>query len=295
MGMWKRAAFIIVTCLGCLLPAAVGAQDYIPPDLGPLQGSIEQQEQQQQTAPLQGGVKQPLLQGGVEHSENLPPVDKKLHTGANFDETKFSDVVPNNLWVPIPAWFAGVWETKSETQLEVVDLAFGGMGSTNQPRTFARSDQWVFGMQVDKFNQIWHFINVPSYRRVEVIDMTEHRQELTKEFLYVADNRVLTRYQFTSVVADGQTQKIKQVRQQETVMLFKPESDDTMRGFGSIKLFTSEGLPIMVSRNYTPFYKVRNFSPVPQYVGIDMRQSFRNYLISHNLSDRLPDDLRAAQ
>lgn len=282
----------------------------------PLQGSVEQQEQfqnqeqqqsQQQQAPLQGGVEQqeqfqpqsggatkrPMLQGGVDHSESLPPVDKTLRSGARFDERTFTNVVPNNLWVAIPPWMAGVWETRNETQLEVVDLTFPGLGTTNQPRMFTRHDTWVFGMQADKYGQIWHFINVPSYRKVSLAATTEHRRETSKEFLFVSESRVMTRYRFLAVIVNAETNKIQQVRQQETVMLYKPESQNVLKGFGSIKIFSQEGIPLLISKNYTPFYRTQHFAPIPLYHGIDMRKSFRDYLVSHNLAERVPDDLKA--
>lgn len=260
-------------------------------------------------AQLQGGVNDAApLQGGVEHAEKLPPVEKRLQSGSKFDEGYLTNVVPNNMWIPIPSWFAGVWETRTETQLESTDLTgMGSMGTggmemigmggmnesfSNKPSTFARIDKWVFGMQVDKFGQVWHFINVPSYRKVQVEDTFEHRQEVSKEFLYVDDARVVTRYRFTAVIADGQSKKIQQARQQETMLIYKAATPDTMRAFGSIKLFSQEGLPLMLSKNYTPFYRLKPFAPIPVYHGIDMRRSFRDYLLSHKLTERIPDDLK---
>jgi hypothetical protein len=279
------------------LQGSVGQQDQMQGGLQlplqdnpqtPLQGSVEAQQQQ-----FQSGTKKPMLQGGVEHSYSLPPVDKTLRSGANFDERAFTNVVPTNLWVAIPPWMAGTWETRTETQLEFADLTFPGLGTTNQPRMFTRQDNWIFGMQTDKYGQIWHFINVPSYRKVVLASTIEHRRELSKEFLFVSKNRVMTRYRFLAVIANTETNKIQQVRQQETVMLYKPESQNVLRGFGSVKIFSQEGIPLLVSKNFTPFYRVQHFAPVPTYHGIDMRKSFRDYLVSHNLADRVPDDLKA--
>lgn len=267
-----------------------------------LEGGTQQQV-------LQTGTKTQVLQGGVNHSSKLAPVEKKLHSGSKFDVSAFDDVVPNNLWVPIPPWFAGVWETRTETQLETVnlqpDMGMGGMGmdgsgmdgmgmgsgsaQSSEPKTFARTDKWVFGMQTDKHGQIWHFINVPSRRRVQVGDSVEFRYELSKEFLHTGQNRVLSRYRFTAVIVDDKTQKIVESRQQETLLLFKPETPDKLRAFGSIKLFSQEGIPLMLSSNFTPFFRLQEYAPIATYRGIDMQKSLREYLLSHGMAERVPD------
>lgn len=230
------------------------------------------------------------LQGGVEHSESLPPVDPSLQSGADFDDREFQNVVPNNLWVPIPSWFAGVWQTRSETQLETLDLVSGVKNT--KPRSMTRADRWIFGMQMDNSGQIWHFINVPSSRKVVVADLIEYRQELSKEFLYSGEDKVISRYRFTAVQVDAASNKIKRVHQQESVMQFMPPYDDAMEVDSSLKGFNTSGRPQLQAHHITVFFRAQAFAPIGLYNGLDMRKSFRDYLISHKMADRLPPDLQ---
>jgi hypothetical protein len=234
-----------------------------------------------------------MLQGGVEHAEQLPPADTRLQTGSEFDERYFNDVVPNNLWVPIPEWLAGVWETRTETMLEAVDLT-GPQMEPFQPRMFRRHDTWTFGMQRDRGGQIWHFINVPSHRRVlskdGFEDRLEYRHELSKEFLHTGDDSVVTRYRFTCITVGPDDHKIRRIHQQETLWTFTPSIRGTVRADNSFKIFSQNGVPLSLHRNVAPFYKVQLFQPISLYEGIDMRKSLRNYLITHNMNDRIPDE-----
>lgn len=233
------------------------------------------------------GARAEFLQGGVEHSDSLPPVDSRLRSGSQFDEHYFDKVVPNNLWVPIPAWFAGVWQTRSETMLQKIDLQ-DPSNLIPCPQTFVRNDSWTFGMQVDSTGQIWHFINVPSYRKVKFGDDYEYRYELSKDFSYTGEDRVSAKYRFIAFSVEGASQRILDSRQQETQWHFTPAMGGNMRADNSFKVFTPAGLPLSYSRNRAPFYRVRPFTPIDTYAGIDMRKSFRDYLISHQMTDRVP-------
>lgn len=230
------------------------------------------------------------LKGGVEHAEVLPPGDQRLQEGIDFDDSYFKNVRPNNLWVPIPHWLAGVWETRSETQLQIQDLRFKFF-TVNIPRTFARSDKWTFGMQADNTGQIWHFVDVPSHRRVTTGKTYEFRHEVSKEFPYTGNDKVVARYRFTAFTVSVKSNKIQRSHQQESLMLFKPDADGNARMWGSLKMFDMKGNPRAMSKNVVPLYRLAEFSPIPIYEGIDMRSSFRDYMVSHNMADKLPKEL----
>lgn len=231
------------------------------------------------------------LKGGVEHAEVLPPADNRLQVGAGFDDSYFNDVHPNNLWVQIPPWLAGVWETRTETQLNIIDFKYPFL-SNQLHQTFRRSDQWVFGMQADNTGGIWHFINVPSHRKVLTGKTYEYRHELSKEFPYVDEGRVVARYRFTAFTVNIRSNKILRVHQQESLMTFVPEPDGTVRMNGSVKMFQENGQPRAQSKHIVPLYRTQEFAPIETYEGIDMRSSFRDYMLSHNLGDKLPKELQ---
>lgn len=229
-----------------------------------------------------------FIQGGIEHSEEVAPADKRLQVGADFEDDYFKNVHANNLWVPIPKWLAGVWQTRTETQLSIRDLRFAFL-STNIPRSFARSDEWIFGMQTDKTGQIWHFINVPAYKKVMTGKTYEFRHELSKEFPYTDDDKVVAKYRFTAFTVNIRSRKIMRVHQQESVMTFTPDGDGVVRMDGSVKMFEVQGTPRAISKNIVPLFKVKQYSPIPVYADIDMHKSFCEYLMSHRLKDRIPD------
>ncbi len=230
------------------------------------------------------------LKGGVEHAEVLPPADNRLQVGAGFDDSYFNNVHPNNLWVQIPPWLAGVWETRTETQLSVTDFKFPFL-SNRIARTFPRADQWVFGMQSDNAGGIWHFINVPSHRKVLTDKTYEYRHELSKEFPYVDEGRVVARYRFTAFTVNARSGKILRVHQQESLMTFVPVPEGNVRMNGSVKMFQEDGQPRAQSKHIVPLYRTQPYAPIAVYEGIDMRSSFRDYMLSHNLGDKLPQEL----
>jgi Na+-transporting methylmalonyl-CoA/oxaloacetate decarboxylase gamma subunit len=241
----------------------------------------------QEDAPL----KVPMLKGQLEHSERVEPLDNRLKAGAQFNEGLFRNLTPNNIWVPIPHWLAGVWETRHEVRLKSTDLI---TGKSSAPAVMKRHDIWTFGMQLDKNGQVWHYLEVPSFRGVEFNEpglgaAIEYRHEILKEFPILEQDLVGARYRFTAISVSKATGTIIRVHQQETLWSLRPFDQNTVKAQASFKTFTRDGVPWLLSDHVTPFFKVRPFSVMDTYHGQDMRTLFREFLISHGHPELVPE------
>src|SRR5262249_18920204 len=105
---------------------------------------------------------QKRLEGSVEHSEKLSPLDDSLRPGRVFDQGSFANVRPDYEWFQIPDWLAGLWYTRTERG-DYRDIRSGRYAP---PATRPRSDKHLFGMQTDNKGEVWHCVVLPRKHTV---------------------------------------------------------------------------------------------------------------------------------
>ncbi|SRR5579875_363847 len=226
---------------------------------------------------------QPYLKGGVEHSERLAPLDNRLQKGKVFDPGRFGQAAPTYQWYKIPDWLAGLWYTTKETS-QLRSLQTGVVTSHQYPR----HDKHLFGMQQDASGSIWHCVVLPRRHVVSAEPFVEYRLETARGFPTITADEVATVYRFAAVQVDEATGLIIDAHQQESIMRIRPVDGNRLEVLGSLRTYDHEGIPQSEGRTYLTFFRAKPYSEVPTYRNEDMRQSFRQYLTSHNLSNLLP-------
>lgn len=227
---------------------------------------------------------QKRLEGSVQHSEQLAPLDESLRPGKVFDPSKLTDRTVKYEWYRIPNWLAGLWYTQSET-VKGVDLR---NGLINPPQERKRSDKHLFGMQMDAQGSIWHCIVLPRKHVVASDPITEDRLETTRDFFMTQPDEVITTYRFTAVQVNNSSHRIVQTHQQESILHLRPLDNDRLQVRGSLKTFDFDGRPMFQGASFMTFYRSRPFVELPTYRDADMRQLFKQYLIAHNLPNLVP-------
>jgi hypothetical protein len=65
------------------------------------------------------------IQGGVSHDVRLPGLPDEYHAGKQFDQANLQALTPDNVWMPIPEWYAGKWHSEFKTVEYGEDLRTG--------------------------------------------------------------------------------------------------------------------------------------------------------------------------
>jgi hypothetical protein len=236
-------------------------------------------------------AKSPVLQGGVNHAEQLPGLDDALQVGKVYtDDLLMKPESPSgNNWFYIPPWYAGVRHTEDAMIVYRYDYETGKT-TTPMLRQLNRQNS-TSGFQRDRNGGIWDYINVPSIQHVE--------SDLCNAVLYLktltpvsgSDDRIVIKYEEISVSMAKRTNKILLVVQQEQINTVSSPMPGVLRVDVSVKTFGWDGKPKVQEQSVIMANIVKPFEQIDQLNGKDLRPMFRDYLISHHLENLVPADL----
>jgi len=239
-----------------------------------------------------GEVQTPLLQGGVKHSEELPELGESLKPGKIFDDSILltPETPINNEWFRIPSWYAGVRHSEDIT-IVYRYMYKTGITTTPNQKQLERQDS-LSGFQVDRDGGIWDFKHLPAIQHVE--------SDLVNAVLYVkaitplkenADQLVI-KYEEVSITLDKRKNKILMVTQQEQINSITSPQPNLLRLDISCKSFGWDGKPERLEQSVSFARITKPFVHIDTYEGQDLRPLFREFLISHQLDNLVPDDLK---
>jgi hypothetical protein len=221
------------------------------------------------------------LQGGVIHSEIVPAVEPTLRAGATFNESNIQKIPKEEGWYWVPRWIAGNWHREVQT-------AF----TENGPVTQRNRSEKHFGMQQDSNGEIWDYYHVPIKQVAEGANFTEYKVMRSYSILPAGNGKFAMKSRSTCVRVDRNTNKIISSHTQEDINTFSPQGRGVIRSDCSMKIFDSNGRPKDAATGYYTCELVQPFQPTNYLDGKDLRQSFKNFLISHNWPKLVPLDMR---
>jgi hypothetical protein len=227
------------------------------------------------------------LQGGVQHSDNLSPVQPELTPGNIFNEKELPKLDPGNVWVAIPNWIAGTWQFKTETVTHM-DI-FDKKKHSKCPFVLRNEFQKVFGYQKDKSGQIWDYLKAPysytakldgglsGYSRIDSVDeVVNNHDEVTRKVVG------------PDAVVEPGSQKILLTNQKECFLRYTPFGDDAIHLDGSTKVFNAVGHPSVLKISNMDATRIKPFEPIDQLDGYDLKQQFAEFLTAQKRAELIP-------
>jgi hypothetical protein len=272
--------------------ASASAQDMAPGSSAPPANGSPEAAPNAGSPPATGTPQRPTLQGGVNHSEELPGLDDALRPGQAFkEEILLNPETPiNNSWFLIPSWYAGV---RHSEDVLIVYRHFFATGQTTTPmqRQLERQDS-LSGFQVDRSGGIWDYKHIPAIQHVEsdLVNAVLFVKEVTP--LKETQDEFVVKYEEISITLDKKKNKILQVTQQEQINSVTCPEPNLLKIDVSVKSFDRDGKPIRLEKSVVFSKITKPFEHIDSYEGQDLRPLFRDYLISHQLANLVPDDLK---
>lgn len=228
-----------------------------------------------------------VLQGGIEHSVQLPALPNYLQVGSIFNQALLNANPELKNWYQIPNWLAGEWQREEETIVSSYDYAT--KQRTNEPKTIVARETAHFGLQADRAGGIWHcriaaggVADCGSYYSVALLGLQEP--------LAVSDKRVVLRDLFTELHVAKETNVIMLSLQAESITSYRPVRDGLVKTNTSVKFFEQNGTPKSMQKNLALTNRSAPFAPLNSYKGNDLRASFKRFLLSNGKDDLLPAD-----
>lgn len=255
-----------------------------------------------------------LLQGTIEHSDRLDPLDR-YQVGATFDEEQLpANSSCEGNWWRVPSWLAGRWHKKSKLQvLSYTDL------QTNQPIPTPKTvkvqypEAEVLGHQTDRKGSVWTFVPLPcvgrTYSGPHMNVNIYHSFDLVEE----KKNSMTVRLFLVTLMVSRETNKIVSICQRESLQTWTLQDDDHVEILDSVKFFDKDGVPLATKQLLSQSHRCNSYCPVNfldkrthrpianpslssvpasirdlSYVPLDLRDSFADYLRNHDLTSLIP-------
>ncbi|MBX9771876.1 MAG: hypothetical protein K2X29_10920 [Candidatus Obscuribacterales bacterium] len=233
------------------------------------------------------------LQGGVEHREELPPVNSQLKVGTEFNRSFLPRLVPQLRWYKVPAWSVGTWRVETLTNYYRRDFKTGVVDTTQTVVPF-KSDKQTFGMQKDSQGGIWHYDAAPYVVDVDIAYGTQVQQIEEEEMVKLSNSEITDRLRSTTLVV-SKTNLILDLYQAESIQSYSPYGKDLIRCLASVKRFDDKGQAKELVQNVCAMRRIQGFTPINMFNGIDLKASFKAYLLSHKLNHLVPGYLSPAK
>jgi hypothetical protein len=238
---------------------------------------------------LQGSASTKFLQGGVQHSEQLAPVQSGLKVGTTFDESKLEKIAPARIWYRVPPWMAGRWQYDDYTQTYFEDYKKGSIDS--QAKTSAAQAGETWGSQHDRLGGVWDEMILPATKDTTA-DKDLYKDAHTDDsVIFDSDARFIVRLVSTRTRIDKATNTIRDVNQVEQFTTLLPAGPGKIRNDYSFKYFDPRGSKVSLSKGWRIGRKVAPFAPNNyDENNQDVRPAFRDYLKSNGLDNLVPLD-----
>jgi hypothetical protein len=226
-----------------------------------------------------------MLQGGVEHSQELPSLPRSLKTGAIFDEKIVTAPPAVDDWYWIPDWLAGDWRRDEEVVVSTYDFKTGT--ENREPHEIAATELAQFGVQRDRLGGVWNCrlatsgkADCGSYYSVALVQLQKP--------LMISRNMVVIKDLFTELHVNKETNVITYSAQAESLTRYECLVDGRIKASVSVKEFDEGGMPAKQEEHVSVTNRIKMFSPLDVYKGRDLRAAFRRFLISQGKTDLVP-------
>lgn len=233
------------------------------------------------------------LQGFVEHSEELPPVKSNFRVGADFNEQAMVKLVPKLRWYRVPPWAVGTWHVETLTNYYRHDYKTGVTDKTQVTLPF-KSDQQTMGTQKDSQGDIWDYDAYPYVVDVDVEYGKQIQQIDLNELLRLTPLEMTNKLRSTNLELEKQSNRILSVYQAESLQTYSPYGKNLLRCVASVKRFDENGRPKELVQNVCAMRRISGFVPKNMFNGIDLKASFKAYLIANKLNHLVPGYLKPA-
>lgn len=228
-------------------------------------------------------VRAEMIQGGITHKEELPPVPSEYQAGAVLNN---ANPVMTVQWFPVPDWLSGAWIKDGDVETFAKDFTTGR--ESTQQVWLTNRVRLAFGHQVDALGTVWHAELLPFRADGNRGQTQDRRYVMQMSCLNSSPQSVALNFHSIVTVVDPSTNKVLDSKQQEEIVTFQPSVPNVIATHSSTKGFSSGGQALLQYETHTQRKKIAAFSPVYEDRGINLQQSLAQFLTQKNMLNRLP-------
>ena len=217
-----------------------------------------------------------VLKGKVEHSRKLSPLSGEFKIGRRIDAEKLlKQIAPQACWFWIPKWRAGTFNRQTQ-----VDFTAKG------PIEYKSEVESFWGYQSDCHSEIWQYTYYPSLGSVRTDGYEELKLYEVIKPIEVNPNEVVL--YFKSINIDVSEKTIIKCNIQEDIETYTPDKLNRVLCHSSSAYYTSDGVYTNVVEGQSVENLIKPYAAVNNYNGLNIYESFKNFLESKGWSYLLP-------
>ena len=225
------------------------------------------------------------LQGAIEKNHTLDEWQSNVLPNIKVGEVWNDSMLPkehtDDVWFPVPPWKAGELTGSVSTEYKFQD------GKPVLTGTHKNSFDLLSGQQQDSAGLIWHCARFPNVTTVEGDDKMVVVIGLASKHSQHSSDREIVYEHAIEIARAKDSGKILSVRERSSRARWMPELDGSLLFVH--QTLDEKGQPLregrMVVVRIAPF---RREDTLPD--GFDLRGSFKRFLLSNGMKDRLPPD-----
>ena len=228
------------------------------------------------------------LQGKIERSHAIKPVDAGLMPGQLLTPQTAPELTPANEWCMIPDWFAGTWQFTAMRYESLIDHRTGQEygPSASQRDVFQQS----YGTLRDRAGHVWHYLKTPySYRSEGSKTWTLNR---ALSIQMQANDTIVVRHVLgTRTDVIGRTSRVLTTSQLDCVNRYQPDGDGVVNLTSLVRQYDEFGNPTTSGETSQTIRRVKPFVEVELADGQDLKVLFCKFLAANGKSELIPLDL----
>jgi hypothetical protein len=243
------------------------------------------------------------LQGGIDHSDLLPPVPDDLKAGAIYKDGTLKTPQPeaastpptggldnqrfvNSEWYQVPEWLAGTWPRQTVTRYYRLDYKTDAVDNT--PVTHTDISISDFGYLPDSKGDIWDTTMRIDTIRSDFGPSIGYSRITSNKIVGSSDNQIIMESKGTLTVVDKGTHKILNTHQCEAIRTMTLVRDGVISEDASQKDFDEDGHPLFLEK--TKFVSTRSaaFNPRTGMSNKHLVWLFGQFLLYNYWNDLVP-------
>ncbi len=239
---------------------------------------------------------QMLLEGRVEHSPKLSPVDDYWKIGAKFEKKRLPAPDQGLTWWKVPSWLAGSWKTEGKVRRLSLKEIGGERSQGFDAIDINYPDIEVIGYQKDAEAAVWTCVPTPYIGRTVQGKNMNVSVIYSADPLTVSEKEVVIKFLARTIVVNKKDNKIVSVTQRESLQTYRPIEDGKVLVQASMRFFDENGearyeSKVLSHERRKDSYKETPYLPSPakEPTLIDLRRSFAAYLKRKNLKYLIPE------
>jgi hypothetical protein len=194
---------------------------------------------------------------------------------------------PDNQWIRIPAWLAGLWQANSEIVVEAYDFRQQRCPFETPAKIRAKRVSQI-GSQTDSKGSVWHYIGVPYRRTVDTGSYIDYQLIDQITLVNSTENEVTVKTSSKVTRMDKQSSEILGAFREISLTTYTPLDINLIQVTFDVNDYDMVGRPMFSSKDVCIERRTKPFKVTDQDERGDLSQKFGLFLMRNGLFDLLP-------